>query len=135
MRRGEVAVYSRKGYDWTAQFAPIAAAAERLDVREAIIDGEATVIGATGLPDFQALRRELGNPHSRRLIYHAFDLLYLNGADLRSRPLVLRKQALKRILDRAPESLTYVEFLELDGPSVLRACLPPWVGRHRREAA
>src|SRR5437868_7412516 len=67
IRDGKVTVYSRSGYDWTQQFAPIAAAAESLDVREAIIDGEATVIGTTGLPDFQALRRELGKPHSQRL--------------------------------------------------------------------
>src|SRR4051794_10283742 len=48
-----VTVYSRSGHDWTEEFAPIAAAASRLKVREAIIDGEATVVGNTGLPDFQ----------------------------------------------------------------------------------
>jgi hypothetical protein len=48
-------------------------------VRDAIIDGQAAVLRDTGLPDFQALRRELGNPASPRLLYHAFDLLYLNG--------------------------------------------------------
>jgi bifunctional non-homologous end joining protein LigD len=52
------------GYDWTKQFSTIASAAASLNVREAIFDGEATVIGATGLPDFQALRRELGKCHS-----------------------------------------------------------------------
>src|SRR6476469_9369192 len=58
---GKVTVYSRSGYNWTQQFGAIAKAAANLKVREAIIDGEATVLGATGLPDFQALRRELGN--------------------------------------------------------------------------
>src|SRR5437868_8232920 len=74
IRDGEVTVYSRSGYDWTEQFAPIVKAAKKLKLRDAIIDGEATVLGSTGLPDFQALRRELGNPESSRLIYHAFDL-------------------------------------------------------------
>ena len=60
-------------------------------MRQAIIDGEATVLGNTGLPDFQALRRELGNPESSRLLYHAFDLLYLNGADLRPASLPARR--------------------------------------------
>src|ERR1041384_190005 len=64
VRNGRVTVYSRSGYDWTEQFAPLAKAASKLKVREAIIDGEATVLGNTGLPDFQALRRELGNRHS-----------------------------------------------------------------------
>src|SRR5438874_5738044 len=75
IRNGKVTVFSRSGYDWTEQFAPIAKAAAKLKVRQAIIDGEATVLGNTGLPDFQALRRELGNPESSRLLYHAFDLL------------------------------------------------------------
>src|SRR5712675_2737428 len=54
IRDGKVTVWSRSGYDWTQQFAAIAESAKKLKVREAIIDGEATVIGAAGLPDFQA---------------------------------------------------------------------------------
>src|SRR5438045_3965232 len=123
IRDGEVTVYSRSGYDWTKQFAAIAAAAKKLKVRDAIIDGEATVLGDTGLPDFQALRRELGNPASPRLLYHAFDLLYLNGADLRSVRLVERKQALESLLHKAPNTLVYVDFLEADGSRVFEhAC-------------
>jgi bifunctional non-homologous end joining protein LigD len=58
VRRGKITVYSRSGYDWTDEFAPIAAAAQALASHDLIIDGEATVLGNTGLPDFQALRRE-----------------------------------------------------------------------------
>ena len=58
IRDGKVIAYSRSGYDWTEQFAAIALAAGQLRVDTAIIDGEATVLGNTGLPDFQALRRE-----------------------------------------------------------------------------
>src|SRR3954471_6618546 len=123
IRNRRVTVYSRSGYDWTEQFAPIAQAASKLKVREAIIDGEATVLGDTGLPDFQALRRELGNPESRRLIYHAFDLLYLNGRDLRRAPLLQRKVALKSVMHNAPPTLVYVDFLEDDGSRVFEhAC-------------
>src|SRR5205807_10006307 len=49
IRNGRVSVYSRNGYDWTEQFAPIAKAAARLKVTTAILDGEATVLGRTGL--------------------------------------------------------------------------------------
>ena len=80
---GKVTVYSRSGYDWTEQFAPIVKAAQPLKKHDLVIDGEVTVLGATGLPDFQALRRELGNAKSTRLLLHAFDLLYLDGLDLR----------------------------------------------------
>src|SRR5436190_20380439 len=67
IRDGKVTVYSRSGYNWTQQFGAIAKAGAKLKVRDAIIDGEATVLGDTGLPDFQALRRELGNQASSRL--------------------------------------------------------------------
>src|SRR3954451_9053468 len=123
IRAKRVTVYSRSGYDWTDEFAPIAKAATQLRVREAIIDGEATVLGNTGLPDFQALRRELGNPESKRLIYHAFDLVHLNGCDLRGAPLLQRKQTLKSVMLDGPPTLVYVDFLEDDGSRVFEhAC-------------
>src|SRR3954469_9467947 len=51
--RGKVTVYSRNGLDWTDEFARIADAAKQLSAREAVIDGEAVVLGKSGLPDFQ----------------------------------------------------------------------------------
>src|SRR3954469_19978998 len=123
IRAKRVTVYSRSGYDWTDEFAPIAKAAAQLKVREAIIDGEATVMGNTGLPDFQALRRELRNRQSKRLTFHAFDLLYLNGRDFRRAPLLERKKALKSVLDDGPPTLVYVDSLEADGTRVFeQAC-------------
>jgi bifunctional non-homologous end joining protein LigD len=59
------------------------------------------VIGKTGLPDFQALERELGNDKSTRLTFYAFDLLHLDGQDLRRKPLMERKLALKQLLEGA----------------------------------
>src|SRR3954453_4375873 len=123
VRAGEVTIYSRSGHDWTEQFAAIAGAVKKLNVHEAVIDGEATILGKTGLPDFQALRRELANPQSKRLLYHAFDLLYLNGRDLRSLPLLERKRELKSILRKAPSTIVYVDYLEEDGARVFEeAC-------------
>ena len=60
-----------------------AAGADKIKANSAIIDGEAVVHGSGGLPDFQQLRPELGPKQSERLRYHAFDLLYLDGYDLR----------------------------------------------------
>jgi bifunctional non-homologous end joining protein LigD len=124
IRGGHVRVYSRSGYDWTQQFRLIARAAEALSAHDLIIDGEATVLGNTGLPDFQALRRELAKKHSDHLVYLAFDLLYLDGYDLRGAPLIERKRALQRVLAKAPPKIHYVEFFETnDGDAVYRhAC-------------
>src|SRR3954463_2723063 len=84
LRDGDAKVYSRTGLDWTQQFTSIAASADLLKANSAIIDGEAVVYGSGGLPDFQQLRRELGPKRSERVRYHAFDLLYLDGYDLRA---------------------------------------------------
>ena len=124
IHRGRVTIYSRSGYDWTGQFRQIAHATERLSAHELIIDGEATVYGSTGLPDFQALRRELAKKHSDRLVYLAFDLLYFDGYDLRGAPLIERKRALQRVLEKSPPKIVYVEHFEMDdGEAVYRhAC-------------
>jgi bifunctional non-homologous end joining protein LigD len=115
---GKVTVYSRRGHDWTEQFGAIAEAAKHLKARQVILDGEAVVLGSSGVADFHALRRELGKRNSDRLIYQAFDLLYLDGWDIRPAPYVERKAALKALLADAPAALSYVDYLEGDGETI-----------------
>jgi bifunctional non-homologous end joining protein LigD len=123
IRDHQAKIYSRTGYDWTEQFSSIAAAARRLRLKSAIIDGEAIVYGRNGLPDFQQLRRELGARKSHRVRYHAFDLLYLDGYDLRETPFIERKRLLQSLLKDAPETFVFVEHIEADGEEVFRnAC-------------
>jgi ATP dependent DNA ligase domain len=114
IHRGRVTIYSRSGYNWTDHFHQIAHGVKALSEHDLVIDGEATVFGNTGLPDFQALRRELAKKHSARLVYLAFDLLYLDGYDLRSAPLIERKRALQELLAKAPPNIHYVEHFEMD---------------------
>jgi len=114
----DITVYSRTGLDWTEQFSSIAAAAHKLNARSAIIDGEAVVYGSGGLPDFQQLRRELGRKRSERVRYHAFDLLYLDGYDLRGAAYEDRKRLLQQLVKDAPETFIYVESLGADGDEI-----------------
>ncbi|MCK1680338.1 DNA ligase D [Bradyrhizobium sp. 147] len=118
LRDEDVKIYSRTGLDWTEQFSSTAASAHRLKANSAIIDGEAVVYGSSGLPDFQQLRRELGPKRSERVRYHAFDLLYLDGYDLRDVAYEDRKRLLQHLLKGAPETFIYVEALEADGKVV-----------------
>lgn len=115
---GDIKVYSRTGLDWTEQFSSIAASARRLKANSLIIDGEAVVYGSGGLPDFQQLRRELGPKRSARVRYLAFDLLYLDGYDLRDAAYEDRKRLLQDLLKGAPETFIYVEALEANGKVV-----------------
>ena len=105
LRDGKATVYSRRGYDWTETFASIAKAAEALPVRHAVLDGEAIVQDARGVADYHALRRELARKRRGNLTYYAFDLLYLDGEDLRQKPLLERKQKLKALVAKAPRFL------------------------------
>jgi bifunctional non-homologous end joining protein LigD len=123
IRSGKVSLLTRSGLDWTAKFGkPLAAALAALPVEEAIIDGEVVAEGRGFASDFSALQDALSTGKTDGLIFYAFDLLYLNGHDLRPAPLIERKAALAAILP-APGILRYSEHFEQEGDLVLRhAC-------------
>lgn len=101
---GDVRVYTRKGLDWTDKFQPLAQAVAALDLPPCLIDGEITAPGADGNPSFSALQNELKRGHGAqksRMDFHAFDLLSLEGADLRSLPQIERKERLEALLSHA----------------------------------
>src|SRR3954452_426098 len=97
VHEGAVTLLTRNGFDWTERFPTIAEAARGLPVRSAYLDGEA-VVEERGIPDFTALRRALGEGRGDKAILLAFDLLFLDGKDLRDRPLVQRKRRLAEIM-------------------------------------
>ena len=101
---GAVNLLSRSGQDWSAKFGRIRAELSELPAASAIIDGEAIVENARGVPDFHALQREINNGSSARIAFVAFDLLELDGLDLRGHPLLQRKRRLERILGQRPNS-------------------------------
>ena len=82
---GEAVMRTRKGLDWTSDFAAIAEAARSLD--DCIIDGEVVALDHNGAPDFAALQAALSEGRSKDLTYFAFDLLFVQGEDLRRLPL------------------------------------------------
>jgi bifunctional non-homologous end joining protein LigD len=76
------------------------------------------VPGADGRPDFKELERDLGAGRTDRLVFYAFDLLHLNGLDLRGAALIDRKDVLAELLVDAPHPIRYSEHLEEDGATV-----------------
>ena len=89
--------FTRNGHDWTAKYGPVVAAAQALRCRSAIIDGEMCVQNVAGVTDFKALRSAIRN-EPERLVLFAFDLLMLNGRDLRAEPLVDRRRRLQDLI-------------------------------------
>ena len=93
---GEVKLYTRTGLDWTRRFgSEVAAALASLDATSAVIDGEIVVLGKDGVSTFSELQLALTEGKGERMIYYAFDLLWLDGEDIRAEPLVDRKERLR----------------------------------------
>jgi bifunctional non-homologous end joining protein LigD len=88
-----VKVFTRRGNDWTKRFRKVADDAWHIGAGSAIIDGEIVVPAADGTTDFSVLQNELKGK-STKIVLVAFDLLYLNGYDLRKLPLIERKKHL-----------------------------------------
>jgi bifunctional non-homologous end joining protein LigD len=83
-------VFTRRGNDWTKRFRKVAADAYLINAKSAIIDGEIVVPAEDGTTDFSVLQNELKGA-STKIVMVAFDLLYLNGQDLRRLPVLERK--------------------------------------------
>jgi len=95
---GKATLLTRSGQDWTDRFESIAEAAAALPVEDAMIDGEAVVLGADGRSSFQALQNAIGRSGFPSIQYFAFDLLHLDHHDLTRVPLERRKEALAALL-------------------------------------
>jgi bifunctional non-homologous end joining protein LigD len=102
---GEVTLKTRNGNDWTKRLPTLAAALARLDVEAAVLDGELVALDERGIPDFQRLQNSLSEGENAGHVYYAFDLLHLNGKDLRAAPLTERKRALAELLRGAPKDI------------------------------
>lgn len=124
IEKGTVKLLTRSGLDWTGKFgAEVVAALRALPVDSAIIDGEIVVETAAGASDFSALQADLRDGRSDRFIFYGFDLLHLDGFDLRARPLHDRKAMLELILAEAARQLRYSGHFDESGDLVLRhAC-------------
>jgi bifunctional non-homologous end joining protein LigD len=96
---GRALLYSRRGLDLSAKYPTICGALARIE-HEAVLDGELVALDAQGRSRFQLLQNAGRN--SVRLLYCVFDLLYLDGKDLRDWPLLKRKEALAKILPKSP---------------------------------
>src|SRR3954471_17278175 len=109
-----VRLFTRNGYDWSDRYPRIAEAALKNRCSSFVIDGEAVLLGVDGISDFDGLH---SRQHNDEVQLYAFDVLALNGDDLRKLPLHLRKNNLARLLARRAEGMFVSEFEQGDiGP-------------------
>jgi bifunctional non-homologous end joining protein LigD len=120
---GKARLSTRKALDWTEKFEAIAREAKALP--DVLIDGEIVALDSHGAPDFSSLQAMLSEGKTGDLIFFAFDLLFADGEDLRSRPLGERKARLKELLEnrreRKADLIRYVEHVETGGDAILQS--------------
>ncbi|MBL8844221.1 MAG: non-homologous end-joining DNA ligase [Hyphomicrobium zavarzinii] len=122
---GKTQLLTRSGLDWTARFSSLAKSLSEVPVQSALIEGEAVVLTEKGVSSFSALVQALEQGRSGDITFVAFDLLYLDGVDMRRAPLIERKDLLKAVLERAadPERLRFSAHISGSGVAVLKnAC-------------
>jgi bifunctional non-homologous end joining protein LigD len=123
---GQVRLSTRSGLDWTERFgATLVEALAKLPCETALIDGEVVALGETGISSFSALQEALSEGRTGALVFFAFDLLHLDGEDLRAEPLLARKGELEALLQAAAADgpLRYSEHFVEPGQTMLRhAC-------------
>jgi bifunctional non-homologous end joining protein LigD len=117
----DVRLYTRRGHDWTDKFGPIGRAVAALGARECVVDGEACVVDEQGHASFRALQDWLGgDARAARIAFAAFDLLWLDGRDLRGEPIEARRELLDKLLAGKGPPLTFSRSVGGDVDGLLR---------------
>ncbi len=109
-------IFTSRGLNWTAKYRDLVAASKSLAVDSAIIDGEIIVLNDAGLSDFAALRKAITR-RQHDLYFVAFDLLHVNGHDLRDMPLEDRREILAELIP-AGGRIQFSESLPGDAASI-----------------
>jgi bifunctional non-homologous end joining protein LigD len=116
---GKVRMMTRNALDWSSNFPAIVEAIGKLPAKSAIIDGEAVILDEKGVAHFASLQQAFakGGGKARDAILYAFDLLAVDGEDLRREPLVSRREALARLLKRVKRGGALQLSEEVEGPA------------------
>lgn len=121
---GSIAIWSRNELDLARRFPAVAAAVSNLKVPEVVLDGEIVVLDEHGAPRFQLLQQG-----DRRELLFVFDILWLDGKDLRNKSYVERRAILEKTLKRTPAAVKIAEKIETSGEEALeRAKKSGWEG-------
>jgi bifunctional non-homologous end joining protein LigD len=114
-----VRLITRGGYDWTKKYPWIVESALKNRHKRFVLDGEAVILGLDGISDFDALH---SGKHNEEVQLCAFDVLAMDGDDLRELPLSMRKANLARLFARRPDGVFLSDFEQGEiGPELFRA--------------
>ena len=121
----QVRFWTRNRKDWTTKFVNVGQAVKTLGLKSAILDGEIVALDPSGRASFQRLQQSINKGSAAGLIFHIFDLIYINGFDLTRCPLRERKRVLEELLGPVGETgvLRYSDHIEGNGAQFFKeAC-------------
>lgn len=110
IRDGVVSLYTRNGHDWSEKFPHMVETLQSLAVDDAILDGEAVVLD-NGKSNFQLLQNSLSEKRDKDILFYLFDIMFLNGEDLREKSLEKRKEILYKILPQEHSFIKYSDHI------------------------
>ena len=121
----QVRLWTRNENDWTSKFPSVAKAVKALSLKSAILDGEIVALDPSGRASFQRLQQSINKGASAGLVFHVFDLIYIEGFSLKGTPLRERKAVLQEVLEPLDETslLRYSDHVEGNGEEFFKqAC-------------
>jgi bifunctional non-homologous end joining protein LigD len=121
LREGRVKLLSRRGLDATPSFPGVVGELRDQARKQLVLDGEIVALDDAGRPSFQHLQNRGNNPQIP-VLYYVFDLLYLDGYDLRAVPLEHRKTALEAAITPS-ERIRLVEYFQAAGEAIYQAAV------------
>ena len=114
--------FTRGGHDWSAQLPAVTEAMRALAARSVTLDGEVVICAPDGRSDFERMRAVFSRHGAPEALLYAFDLLELDGCDLRGEPWHVRRAALTKLLRHSAPGIRLCEHIEdSDGAVVFRA--------------
>jgi bifunctional non-homologous end joining protein LigD len=118
----DVRLYTRRSNDWTDRFGPVAEGIAGLPARECVVDGEACAVDEQGRPSFHALQAWIaGDTKTANLGFAAFDLLWLDGRDLRTEPIEVRRELLEKLMEGQGAPLSFSRDVKGELQTILHA--------------
>ncbi|HZN09875.1 MAG TPA: non-homologous end-joining DNA ligase [Pyrinomonadaceae bacterium] len=125
LNRGQVRFWTRNQKDWTAKFPTLGKAVKALKLGSAILDGEVVALDASGRASFQRLQQAIHKNAGAGLVFHIFDVIYLEGFNLTRCPLRERKRVLAELFEKVDEKspLRFSDHIEGSGAKFFKeAC-------------
>jgi bifunctional non-homologous end joining protein LigD len=113
---GNIQLLTRTGLDWAHRYRRTIEALGSLKVKSAYLDGELCALNSDGVPVFSRLQAAMDEGKTDKLVFFAFDLLFLNGESTAGLPLIQRKARLQRLFKKEIGGLRYSEHVAGDGP-------------------